>query len=228
VLPDNSTAFAYAPVMLSALFDYAATLIWALSGALIAARRGFVGIGIFVIALISATGGGLIRDALLLPFQAPLVLRNPVYILLPTLACAIVMVAGRYIDRFRLFVPALHFVDALGAGAYAVVGANLAIAADLPLLGVIFVGLINAVGGGLLRDILMRRVPDLFKPGMPLGSSSLLAALLFALLATGTAIAQPHAALIVIGTVLVINLINLRYHIRTRPLEAFRDYWEKD
>jgi uncharacterized membrane protein YeiH len=217
-----------APVLLPALFDYIATFIWATSGALIAARRGFVGIGIFVIAIASATGGGLIRDGLLLPFQAPMLLRNPVYIMLPMAACFLVMIGGRYVERLRLFTPALHLVDALGAGAYAVVGANFAIRADLPLLGVITVGVINAVGGGLLRDILMRRVPDLFKPGLPLGASSLFAATQFELLAGPAGIAQTHAALIAVGTVLLLNLINLRYHVRTRPLETFREYWDND
>jgi uncharacterized membrane protein YeiH len=56
-------------------------------------------------------------------------------------------------------------VDAIGLGAYAVVGMTLALKAGLSLPGVVLVGLVNAVGGGILRDVLMRREPNMFLPG---------------------------------------------------------------
>lgn len=213
-------------VPLPLLFDYSASFLWALSGALIAARRGFVGVGIGIIAVVSATGGGLLRDGLLLPVGVPAVLRNPVYILLALSAATLVMVAGRYIDRWRFIGPTLHMVDALGAGTYAAVGASKALAADLPLAAMVIVGVINAVGGGLLRDVLMRRVPDLFKPGLPLGLASMVGAILFSLLVIEGDFAQTDAAILTVGTVFVLTLTMLRLHIRSRPLEAFRGYWE--
>lgn len=212
-------------ILLPLLFDYSATFIWALSGALIAARRGYVGIGILVIAVVSSTGGGILRDSMLLR-TVPAVLTNAVYVLIGIGAFLIVITAGRFIDRTRWIGPAVHFVDALGAAVYAVVGCNLAIAAKLPFAGIVIVGFINAIGGGLLRDVLMRRVPDLFKPGLPFGPASVLAALFFTLLATKAGVGQREAAFMTIGAISIINFIILRYDIKSRPLETFRQYWE--
>lgn len=170
-ITDQFPTLAHTPELLPALFDYVATFIWALSGALIAARRGYVGIGVFTIAIVSATGGGLLRDGLLLAGNMPAMLQNPVYILLAIAASILVMVFGAYVDRWKYLRASVHFVDALGAGTYAVVGVNRALVADLPLLGIVIVGVVNAVGGGLLRYVLMRRVPDLFKPGLPFAAA---------------------------------------------------------
>lgn len=212
-------------MVLPGLFDYGATFIWALSGALIAARRGYVGVGIGMIALVSATGGGLLRDSMLLRTPAAL-LENTVYVLIVIGAVLVVVNAGRYVDKSPWVGPAVHFVDALGAAVYAVVGVNLAIALNVPFAGIVIVGFTNAVGGGLLRDVLMRRVPDLFKPGLPFAPAALLASLMFALLTTQAHIHQTGAAFLTIALVSILNLIVLRYHIRSRPLETFRDYWE--
>ena len=212
--------------MLPVLFDYAATFIWALSGGLIAARRGYVWIGVVIVAIVSATGGGILRDGLLLPGETPAVLQNPIYVLLAGLAAALVFAFGRYVDRLRFLGAAVHFVDALGAGTYAVVGVNRAIAADLPLVGIVIVGVVNAIGGGLLRDVLMRRVPDLFKPGLPFAFASLLGATLFALLVTQLGMRQQAAAFLTIAAVFLLNLVVMRLHLRTHRVEAFRKYWD--
>ena len=56
-------------------------------------------------------------------------------------------------------------IDAAGLGAYAVVGMDRALAAGISLPGVVVVGMVNAVGGGILRDVLLNTEPDMFKPG---------------------------------------------------------------
>lgn len=218
-------AMVHAPVLLPALFDYAATFTWALSGALIAARRGYVGVGVLAIAMASATGGGLLRDGLLLS-TVPQFLRNPTYLVLVGVAALVILFLGKLIDRIHLVSPLVHFIDAVGAGSYAVVGVSRAIDAHLPPAAIVIVGVVNAVGGGVLRDILMRRVPDLFKPGLPLGATSLLGAGLFALLVLEAGMTRPGAGFVTIGVVFLLNTVMLHYHIKSRPLADFRDYWE--
>jgi len=61
------------------LFDYGATLTWAVSGAIVAIQRRFDIIGVFVVAMLSATGGGLLRDAVFLD-RTPVFLTNPAYL----------------------------------------------------------------------------------------------------------------------------------------------------
>jgi len=218
----------HAPVLLPVLFDYAATFIWALSGALIAARRGLVMIGVVTVAILSATGGGLLRDGLLLPDQTPLLLTNPFYVLLAIAAASLVLIFGRRVDRSKYLPVAVHLADALGAGTYAVVGIDRAIAAHLPFVGIIIVGVVNATGGALLRDVAMRRVPEMFRPGRPVAFTALTAALLFSLLALHFGMHHKEAAFITISAVFALNLVFLRLNIRSRPLSSFRKYWDSE
>jgi uncharacterized membrane protein YeiH len=69
-------------------------------------------------------------------------------------------------DRLaKTYITVLSLVDALGLGIYAVVGAQKSLDHGLPVGAAILVGAVNASGGGLLRDVLTREVPLLFKPG---------------------------------------------------------------
>ena len=65
-------------------------------------------------------------------------------------------------------------IDALGIGTFAVVGMTKAANAGLPPIGVLTVGMVNAVGGSMLRDILVGEVPRLLQPGLRLASAALL------------------------------------------------------
>jgi len=78
-------------------FDYTATFLWATSGALLAARRGYDIVGVVVIAMVSALGGGLIRDAIFLN-QQPVLIRQPTYLLLVAIAVVAVLVFGRLVQ----------------------------------------------------------------------------------------------------------------------------------
>ena len=75
-------------------FDYFATFAWALSGAVVGVRRGYDIVGVFVIALVSSTGGGLIRDGFLL-HRTPVVLTDSVYLALIILATTLVGLAAK-------------------------------------------------------------------------------------------------------------------------------------
>lgn len=66
--------------------DYGATFLWAISGALVAARRGYDIAGVFTIALVTATGGGLLRDGLFLQNGPPELVQSPAYLVLVVVA----------------------------------------------------------------------------------------------------------------------------------------------
>lgn len=106
-------------------FDLTATLLWAISGALLAARRGYAILGVVTIALVSSTGGGLLRD-IALQDGVPVVLRTPVYLELVGIAVLFVLFASVPLGRWRHFENLMVLVDAIGFGAYAVVGTTIA------------------------------------------------------------------------------------------------------
>src|SRR5262245_23823894 len=154
-------------------FDYGATFLWAISGALVAARRGHDLSGVFALALVSATGGGLIRDGLFLQQGPPALVRTPAYLLIVAAAALIVLAIGARLQRLAHYSHLVDLVDALGLGAYAVVGMQLSLAAGLSLPGVALVGVVNAVGGGVLRDLFTRQPIEVFQPGTLTASAAL-------------------------------------------------------
>src|SRR4051812_21078089 len=145
------------------LFDYAATLTWAVSGAIVAIRRRFDIVGVFVVALLAAIGGGLLRDAVFLN-RTPVFLLNPAYLSLILGATVVTAVFARYLRNLigrDTVQKIVDYIDALGTPAFAVFGMQLADNAGLPLIAIVFVGVANGVAGGLLRDVVVREVPTL-------------------------------------------------------------------
>src|SRR5436190_791429 len=180
--------------LLPPFFDYGATLCWAVSGALVGARRGYDIIGVFILALVSATGGGLLRDGLFLQDGIPALLRSPVYLTIVGLATAAVMVFGKKVPSLPGFQKIIDVVDALGLGAYAVVGMNMSLVKGLSVPAVMLVGMVNAIGGGILRSVIAGREPHFFRPGKLEAVAVLIGCAVFILLRTGTSIGPTGAA----------------------------------
>lgn len=201
-------------------FDHLVVFIWAVSGAIVGVRKGFDLIGVGVVALVSAVGGGVIRDGIFLQ-QPPPILTDAAYLPLVLAATGLVSVSARW---FRLPLPGkltdrlVSIIDALGTPAYAMIGMQLALARDLPVPGVLLIGFINGTGGGLLRDVLVRDVPALFQPGGYAALVVLLACCLFVALVLGFGIHNHAAALIAIAAGFVVRLLTIRFNWRTSPV----------
>jgi len=208
--------------LLPRYFDYTATFLWAISGALLGARRGYAILGIATVALVSSTGGGLLRDGIFLQ-TIPVLVKTPVYLYLIVTAVILVVLFGGRLQHMPQVGHFIGLIDAAGLGAYAVVGMNLALAVGLPLIGVAVVGMVNAVGGGILRDVLNREEPHMFKPGTLEESSALIGCIVFIALIKLTPVGQFIAAWLTIALVFAIRLIAIRFHIQTKALAAFQE-----
>lgn len=187
------------------------------------ARKGYAILGIITVAMVSSTGGGLLRDSILIQDGPPVLLRSSTYLSIIAVAVFIVFVFGQQIQRWRYFKHLMSVVDAVGLGAYAVVGMNFAFVAGLSIPGVIVVGMMNAVGGGILRDVLMRREPSMFQPGTLEESLALVGCILFVGLVRGLNMIQFYAAWMTIAVVFIIRMIAIRYGISSRPLQGFQE-----
>jgi uncharacterized membrane protein YeiH len=143
-------------------FSLVAHFTFGVTGALAALRRGYDVVGVFFLAVTTAIGGGLIRDGILIS-------SGPASILTEGRTLAVVMAAPLLTLVFhRLFgrlERAIAVVDAAGLGAFAVYGAQRSLNAGLSVPAAILGGTITAVGGGLLRDVLVREEPLLLRPG---------------------------------------------------------------
>lgn len=209
------------PFYLPTWFDYSATFIWALTGALLAARRHYDIAGISALALVSATGGGLLRDGIFLQSGPPLILRTWVYIALVLVAASIVRIAGSRIQRIPYFDHTINVVDAFGLGGFAVFGVQLSLLAGLSVPAAAFVGVINAVGGGMMRDLMLRREPAIFLPGPPAALAALGGALLYLALTQFLAISDVIAGIVTVIAVFLLRIIALRYRLYTTSAGGF-------
>lgn len=213
--------------LLPVAFDYGATFLWAVSGALIAARKRYDIVGLFALALVSATGGGLLRDGLFLQQGPPVLVQTPVYLEIVLAAALTVWVFGRKLHKVPGFEELVGLVDAVGIGAYAVVGMSRANAAGLSLLGIALVGTVNAVGGGLLRDVAARREPELFRPGTFQALAALAGCIFFLLLTVLAGWAQTPAAWATIGLVAIIRILSVRLGLKTSAPRGFEEIESK-
>lgn len=139
------------------------TVAFAASGALIAMKKHMDLLGVMVLGLVTAVGGGILRD-LILGLTPPLAFRDPTNALV-AIGTALVMfvpwVRHRLMRNHRLFDTALLVMDSAGLGIFTVMGIwnTLDFSPDRSRFLLIFVGVLTGVGGGMLRDVLAGDMP---------------------------------------------------------------------
>ena len=197
-------------------FDLAAVFLFALTGVWAATRRGYDVVGAFVLAFVVGVGGGLLRDGIFLQ-EIPAVLRDARYLWAVLAAVVIGILAYRLAERFE---STIVYVDAAAIGAYAVYGANKSLVAGVPPEAAVLVGLLNAVGGGLLRDVIVREEPLLLKPGQLYFLATLVGCSGFVLLSHHYGIDVEFAAYGCIAVTMLLRVAAIRFDWRTRALGA--------
>ncbi len=140
--------------MLRAL-DLAGTCVFALSGAALAVRARMDLFGVLVLAIVTAVSGGIIRD-LLVGVVPPTAISDWRPVALAVLSGAACFLRPDALDRFRHPVQAF---DAAGLGLFAATGAQAALEHGLNAPMAAVLGMVSAIGGGIVRDVLMARVP---------------------------------------------------------------------
>lgn len=203
------------PFQLPIYFDLFATFMFALSGALAAVRRGFDLIGLFSLAFVSGVGGGLLRDGIFISDGPPAVVTDERYLYAIGAAGFVGLILRHRISHLG---PLIAQVDALGLGAYAVVGAEKALLYGLSFAAAVLIGSINAVGGGLLRDVITREEPLFMKPGQFYAIASITGASLFVALRKFDLLPTSQAALIAVLVTYLIRAAALRFNLRTDPV----------
>lgn len=149
-------------------FEIIGILAAALSGAMLAIDKRMDLFGVVLIGMVTGLGGGVMRDVIL--GHIPRSFSNPAYLVaavLPPLAVFLIayILQFRYVQEEGLIDRINNIFDALGLGAFAVGGAAVARAVghDGHFVVVVFSGIITAVGGGVLRDVLLREIPSILK-----------------------------------------------------------------
>ena len=145
--------------------EWLGTAAFAVSGAMVAVDTGMDLFGVIFLAMITALGGGTLRDVLIGHFP-PRMFTNYQYLLLAVFCAVTVFVLAdlykeRYVRNEHGIERVNNVFDAIGLGVFAVSGARIGMDAgfmDNAFL-VTFLGMTTAVGGGMIRDVLLQRIP---------------------------------------------------------------------
>jgi uncharacterized membrane protein YeiH len=154
---------------LSFFIDVIGTIAFAVSGAMLAVRKRMDIFGVCILAVTTATGGGVVRD-LLIGKNPPVMFRDPVYVVIAVITSAIVVLSLHFQKQERkkyiavLNEKLLFICDTLGLAAFTVNGVSTGMYAMgyKNLFLVTFLGVVTGVGGGVMRDIFAREMPEIF------------------------------------------------------------------
>jgi uncharacterized membrane protein YeiH len=196
------------------LLDLVGVGVFAVSGALAAGRNRLDLFGVVVIALVTAIGGGTVRDVLL--DRHPIFwISNRSYLIVILAATALTVVWARI--RQPPF-AALLVADALGLALFAISGAQIAEHAALPALVIVVMGTITGVAGGMIRDVLTAQVPLVLRKGT-LYASTAIAGIVVYLSLQSLGVPRPTAAVAGMFTVAALRFISIAWGL---SLPVFR------
>lgn len=194
------------------IIEVTAILVFAYSGLAHARRAGFDLVGVLTIGIVTAFGGGTIRDVLL--GNHPLYwIAHWEFLVLIILLLPVELILLRF-DRDLSSGRVLTVIDALGLGLFTASGVGIALAMNTPALPAAFIGVVTATFGGVVRDILCNQKPQLFLPTEPLyATCSFLGAWVYIALVKLNTV--PSAAIIAcIVTVFVLRLLSVRFDVK--------------
>jgi len=185
--------------------DLLGTAAFAASGALAGIRRGMDVFGVLVLGLVTATGGGTLRDLLL--GSPPFILKDETYLYLSLVVSLLIFIFHR---RLEFLTHPLTFFDAVGLGTFVVIGTGKAIAFKLGFFGAVMMGVMTATAGGMVRDLLSAKVPMVLQREVYASACLAGGALLYLLQQT---VIPPYiSALLSALTVIILRLLAIRYN----------------
>lgn len=187
------------------LLDLIGTAAFAASGAWAGIRREMDLFGVMVLGVVTATGGGTLRD-LLLGDTPPFCLQDETYLYLAAVVSLLVFLLHRRLGFVQH--PLLYF-DAVGLGTFVVIGTGKALDFQLGFLGAVLMGVMTATAGGVMRDVLSNRVPLILRKEVY--ASACLAGAGLMVVLHRSAVGEPWAALLAAAVVITIRLLAIRF-----------------
>jgi uncharacterized membrane protein YeiH len=207
---------------LDALFlilDFLGVFVGALGGAIAAIRDlryRYDFIGVLGLAFASALGGGITRDVIL-QRGPPLAFLDIRYLIVAFAGAFVVLAFRSRISKGAE--RAIIVVDAAAIGLFAVAGTTRALDAGLTRLPSLLLGLVTAVGGGSLRDVLSGRPPKIFEGGQLYAIPALLGSAVF-LLSDAAGLSRTFSSTVGALVCFLLRLLSWRFNWRTRAVRV--------
>ncbi|MBR7121683.1 MAG: trimeric intracellular cation channel family protein [Lentisphaeria bacterium] len=189
-------------------FDITGTVIFAITGAVSGIKLRLDMLGVVVFSCTVGVGGGILRDCIIGATPAA-ALQNEVYLIACILTGLLLFFLSGRIARHR---EIIMICDAFGLGVFTAIGAAKGSQYGLGPVGVMLCGTLSAVGGGILRDVMSRKVPAVLVSDF-YATASLIGGAVYCLLGSaGTTVFWRFT--IVALLVIIIRILAIHYHIR--------------
>jgi uncharacterized membrane protein YeiH len=193
--------------------DYTGTFAFAISGIRLASAKQFDWFGAYVVGIVTAVGGGTVRDILL--NTTPFWMAQPSYLIISGLALLFVIAFRKYVIRLN---NTFFIFDAIGLGLFVIVGVVKTLEFGFPMWVAIVMGTITGSFGGMMRDILINEVPLIFRKDI-YALACLAGGLVYygcTLLSLPSVPSQFVSAL----SVFIIRILAVKYHISVPVLKG--------
>lgn len=198
------------------IIDYAGTFAFAISGIRLASAKRFDWFGAYVVGLVTAIGGGTVRDVLL--DITPFWMQQPSYLIVTGFALLFVILSGRYVIKLT---NTFFIFDAIGLGLFVVVGIEKSLDAGFPYWVAIMMGMITGSAGGVTRDILINEVPLIFRKDIYALACVFGGLVFFACSEMG--LSSIATQIISASSVIMARLLAVKYHISIPVLKGSED-----
>ena len=190
------------------LFSLIGVAVFAASGALAAVRRSLDPVGVLVLALVTATGGGTLRDVLM--DRHPIFwISSPWFIGVSSLAA---LATWFWVRKFPPPERALLYADALGLAFFSIAGAQIAQAGGLSPFAATIMAAITGCAGGLIRDVLVAEIPLVFRQSELYVTACVAGVVLYFAL-VGLGLPVEAASVLGMATIAIIRLASIHWNI---------------
>ena len=188
------------------IIDYIGTFAFAISGIRLASAKKFDWFGAYIVGLVTAIGGGTLRDLLL--NITPFWMTQPSYLIVTGVAVVFVILFRKQLVHLN---NTIFIFDAIGLGLFVVVGIERSLNAGFPFWVAILMGMITGSFGGVLRDILINEVPLIFRKDI-YALACLFGGFVF-LLCYKLNLSTILTEILTASSVIIIRVIAVKFHI---------------
>ena len=199
------------------VLDLIGTAAFAASGALAGVRRQMDMLGVMVLGIVTAIGGGTLRD-ILLGDTPPFCLKDETYLYISIAVALLTFFAHHVLDRYS---NPLLFFDAIGLGTFVVIGTGKALDFHTGFIGAVTMGVMTATAGGVVRDVLSNQVPLILQKEI-YASACIAGGVLFYIL-DRMGWSRPAVMLIAAAVVVGLRLLAIRHNwaLPTAPPKSY-------
>lgn len=195
------------------IIEFAGTFAFAISGIRLASAKKFDWFGAYVIGVVTAIGGGTVRDLLL--SQTPFWMTDPIYLVCSGIALLWVILFGKYLIHLN---NTFFIFDSIGLALFTVVGVGKTLALGYPFWVAIVMGCITGSVGGVLRDVSINEIPLVFRKDL-YAMACVIGGLIYWICSLA-GLALVPTQIISGGGVFLVRILAVKYHIRLPILKG--------